>query len=126
MPDQLRRGPDDVLIAGSERPAIAAEAGGRSCRGCQIAELGDRATFEEVGPGENGIVPNVSVHSGNVYDPPGLPVDLSTPMTATSLAADCVAHVDECPTDNRLVRSRSRDVRPDGRSFLELDQQSTE
>jgi len=110
----------EILEARSD--ALAKSTG--ESRWCEHTRAIETYLTEEEGLVEEGIAPNVDFYSGSVYYQLGIPVDLYTPIFATSRVAGWVAHVDEYLEDNRLIRPRSRYVGPDSRSLVPVDDRS--
>jgi citrate synthase len=82
----------------------------------------ERYLSEEKGLAEKGLAPNVDFYSGSVYYQLGIPVDMYTPIFATSRIGGWVGHVLEYQAENRLIRPRSRYTGPSDAEFVPLDE----
>ncbi|HPI40139.1 MAG TPA: citrate synthase [Pseudobdellovibrionaceae bacterium] len=63
---------------------------------------------------EKGLLPNVDFYSATVYYSMGIPIDLYTPIFATSRVCGWLAHIMEQWTNNRIYRPRGKWVGPEG------------
>lgn len=63
---------------------------------------------------EKGLLPNVDFYSATVYYSMGIPIDLYTPIFATSRVSGWLAHVMEQWTNNRIYRPRGKWVGKEG------------
>jgi len=111
---------DPRAVILEERSEALARSTGET-KWCEYTQAIETYLTEEGLPGE-GIAPNVDFYSGSVYYQLGIPVDLYTPIFATSRVGGWVAHVHEYLADNRLIRPRSRYTGPDARSFVPIEQ----
>ena len=66
---------------------------------------------------KKGLICNVDFYSASVYYSMGIPIDLFTPVFATSRIAGWCAHVLEQYQNNRIYRPRGSYVGPDGRGL---------
>lgn len=69
----------------------------------QMSALIDDTMFNE-----KGLMPNVDFYSATVYFSMGIPIDLYTPIFATSRIAGWVAHAMEQYANNRIYRPRGK------------------
>ena len=65
-----------------------------------------------------GLLPNVDFYSATVYYSMGIPLDLYTPIFATSRVAGWLAHIREQYSKNRIYRPRGEWT---GKSGLKWD-----
>ncbi len=77
---------------------------------------------EEVVKAEKGLYPNVDFFAASVYYALGIPVDLFTPVFATSRISGWTAHVREQYADNRLIRPESDYIGPSNQRYVPIDQ----
>ena len=70
------------------------------------------AAMEEYMLDRKGLIPNVDFYSASVYYSMGIPIDLFTPLFASSRVAGWCAHVLEQYSNNRIYRPRGRYVGP--------------
>lgn len=71
---------------------------------------------------KKGLIPNVDFYSASVYYAMGIPIDLFTPVFATSRVAGWCAHVFEQYANNRIYRPRGRYNGPTDRRWRALDE----
>ncbi len=76
--------------------------------------------IEETMAEETGIPPNVDFYSASTYYQLGIPVDLFTPIFATSRVGGWTAHVLEQYEDNRIMRPRGKYVGPSDAAFVPI------
>ena len=69
-----------------------------------------------------GLYANVDFYSASVYYMLGVPIDLDTPIFATSRIAGWTAHVLEQYANNRLIRPRAEYVGPKVTEYVPLEQ----
>lgn len=72
------------------------------------------AIIEDTVKNEKGLLPNVDFYSATVYNSMGIPVDLYTPIFATSRVSGWVAHILEQYSNNRIYRPRGQWVGKEG------------
>lgn len=82
----------------------------------RIAEI-----VESVMARERGLYPNVDFPCGYTYYLLGLPIELYTPIFASSRVAGWAAHIIEQLSDNRLIRPDSIYRGPRARSYVPLE-----
>jgi 2-methylcitrate synthase len=75
---------------------------------------------------EKGLYPNVDFYSASTYHYLGIETGLFTPIFAMSRVVGWAAHVIEQHSDNRLIRPSSEYVGPELRSYVPVDQRTTE
>jgi citrate synthase len=80
------------------------------------------AKLEELMAAKKGLICNVYFYSASVYYSMGIPIDLFTPVFATSRVAGWCAHVLEQYQNNRIYRPRGRYVGPTGLRYLPISQ----
>lgn len=73
---------------------------------------------------EKGLLPNVDFYSATVYYSLGIPIDLFTPIFATSRISGWTAHVLEQYADNRLIRPRAEYVGPMEQHYIPIDERA--
>ena len=66
---------------------------------------------------EKGLLPNVDFYSATVYYSMGIPIDLYTPIFATSRVSGWLAHIFEQYANNRIYRPRGQWVGKEGLSW---------
>lgn len=71
---------------------------------------------------EKGLLPNVDFYSASVYYTLGIPIDLFTPVFATSRISGWVAHILEQYSDNRLIRPRADYTGPMDAHYIPIDE----
>ncbi len=71
---------------------------------------------------EKGLLPNVDFYSATVYHSMGIPLDLYTPIFATSRVSGWAAHALEQWQNNRIYRPRGRWVGKEGLKYTPLEQ----
>lgn len=71
---------------------------------------------------EKGLLPNVDFYSATVYYSMGIPIDLYTPIFATSRVSGWLAHVFEQYAKNRIYRPRGKWVGPEGLKWRPMNQ----
>jgi citrate synthase len=82
----------------------------------QISEMIDRVMQEK-----KGLMPNVDFYSATVYYSMGIPIDLFTPVFATSRITGWIAHVMEQWTHNRIYRPRGKWVGKEGLRYTSIE-----
>lgn len=70
---------------------------------------------------EKGLLPNVDFYSATVYYSMGIPIDLYTPIFATSRVSGWLAHIMEQWTHNRIYRPRGHWVGKEGLTWTPAD-----
>jgi citrate synthase len=80
------------------------------------------ARLEELMQQKKGLIPNVDFYSASVYYSMGIPIDLFTPVFATSRIAGWCAHVLEQYQNNRIYRPRGKYVGPTGEVYVPIDE----
>ncbi|HEX2910763.1 MAG TPA: citrate synthase [Chloroflexia bacterium] len=73
---------------------------------------------------EKGLLPNVDFYSASVYYSLGIPIELFTPVFATSRISGWLAHIMEQYADNRLIRPRAEYVGPVDQHYIPIDERS--
>jgi len=76
---------------------------------------------EEVGA-STGLLPNVDFYSASVFTYLGIPIELFTPIFATSRVAGWIAHILEQYQNNRLIRPRAEYVGPERRPLVPISE----
>ncbi len=71
---------------------------------------------------EKGLLPNVDFYSASVYYMLGIPIDLFTPVFATSRISGWLAHILEQYADNRLIRPRADYIGPVDQHYIPIDE----
>jgi citrate synthase len=71
---------------------------------------------------EKGLLPNVDFYSASVYYMLGIPIDLFTPVFATSRVSGWLAHILEQYADNRLIRPRADYIGPVDQHYIPIDE----
>lgn len=71
-----------------------------------------------------GLYANVDFYSASVYYSLGVPVDLDTPIFASSRVSGWTAHVLEQYSNNRLIRPRAEYVGPKDVTYVAVEQRS--
>ncbi len=66
------------------------------------------ARIDDIMFDKKGLMPNVDFYSATVYYCMGIPIDLYTPIFATSRIAGWIAHINEQYLNNRIYRPRGR------------------
>lgn len=74
--------------------------------------------IDETVQSEKGLLPNVDFYSATVYYSLGIPLDLYTPIFATSRMAGWLAHIFEQYSNNRIYRPRGKWVGHEGLSWV--------
>ena len=69
---------------------------------------------------EKGLLPNVDFYSATVYYSMGIPLDLYTPIFATSRVSGWLAHVFEQYSKNRIYRPRGHWIGKEGLKWSPL------
>lgn len=69
-----------------------------------------------------GLYANVDFYSASVYHMMGFPIDLDTPIFASSRIAGWTAHVLEQYQNNRLIRPRAEYIGPKVTPYVQIDQ----
>lgn len=64
--------------------------------------------IDETVKAEKGLLPNVDFYSATVYYSMGIPIDLYTPIFATSRVSGWLAHIFEQYSNNRIYRPRGK------------------
>jgi citrate synthase len=80
------------------------------------------ARLEELMAQRKGLICNVDFYSASVYYSMGIPIDLFTPVFATSRIAGWCAHVLEQYQNNRIYRPRGSYVGPKGEVYTPIDE----
>jgi citrate synthase len=80
------------------------------------------AKLEELMAQRKGLICNVDFYSASVYYSMGIPIDLFTPVFATSRVAGWCAHVLEQYQNNRIYRPRGKYVGPKGEVYTPIDE----
>jgi citrate synthase len=80
------------------------------------------ARLEELMQAKKGLIPNVDFYSASVYYSMGIPIDLFTPVFATSRISGWCAHVLEQYQNNRIYRPRGKYVGPTGEVYVPIDE----
>ena len=80
------------------------------------------ARLEELMGQRKGLICNVDFYSASVYHSMGIPIDLFTPVFATSRVAGWCAHVLEQYQNNRIYRPRGKYVGPTGEVYTPIDE----
>lgn len=80
------------------------------------------ARLEEQMQQKKGLICNVDFYSASVYYSMGIPIDLFTPVFATSRVAGWCAHVLEQYQNNRIYRPRGKYVGPKGEVYVPIDE----
>jgi citrate synthase len=80
------------------------------------------ARLEELMQQKKGLICNVDFYSASVYYSMGIPIDLFTPVFATSRIAGWCAHVLEQYQNNRIYRPRGNYVGPKGEVYTPIDE----
>ncbi|MFI5314118.1 MAG: citrate/2-methylcitrate synthase [Myxococcota bacterium] len=80
------------------------------------------ARLEELMQKKKGLIPNVDFYSASVYYSMGIPIDLFTPVFATSRISGWCAHVLEQYQNNRIYRPRGKYVGPTGEVYVPIDE----
>ncbi len=70
---------------------------------------------------EKGLLPNVDFYSATVYYSMGIPIDLYTPIFATSRISGWLAHIMEQYANNRIYRPRAQFVEKTHRTWKKLE-----
>jgi len=84
------------------------------------------AALEELMAERKGLIPNVDFYSASVYYSMGIPIDLFTPVFATSRVSGWCAHVLEQYSNNRIYRPRGRYVGPHDLRYAPIETRSGE
>jgi citrate synthase len=79
------------------------------------------AELEELMHDRKGLICNVDYYSATVYYSMGIPIDLFTPVFASSRIAGWCAHIIEQYQNNRIYRPRGRYVGPTGLTYEPVD-----
>ena len=80
------------------------------------------ARLEELMAQKKGLICNVDFYSASVYYSMGIPIDLFTPVFATSRISGWCAHVLEQYQNNRIYRPRGKYVGPTGEVYVPIDE----
>jgi len=80
------------------------------------------ARLEELMAARKGLICNVDFYSASVYYSMGIPIDLFTPVFATSRIAGWCAHVLEQYQNNRIYRPRGKYIGPKGEVYTPIDE----
>lgn len=78
------------------------------------------ALIDETVKEKKGLLPNVDFYSATVYYSMGIPLDLYTPIFATSRISGWLAHIMEQHTNNRIYRPRGQFVGETHRTWKDL------
>jgi len=112
-----------VYKEGDPRAKILARMAERLTREAGVPELYVMSKrLEERMAAEKGLIPNVDFFSGSVYHALGIPVDLFTPIFASSRVAGWCAHILEQYRNNRIYRPRGRYVGPKDLRYQPIDE----
>ena len=84
------------------------------------------AAMEEYMHDRKGLIPNVDFYSATVYYSMSIPIDLFTPVFATSRVAGWCAHILEQYSNNRIYRPRGRYVGPRDLHYTPVEARSGE
>ena len=71
---------------------------------------------------EKGLLPNVDFYSASTYYSLGIPIELFTPVFATSRISGWLAHIMEQYADNRLIRPRADYTGPVDQHYIPIDE----
>lgn len=71
---------------------------------------------------EKGLLPNVDFYSASVYYTLGIPIELFTPVFATSRISGWIAHILEQLGDNRLIRPRAEYTGPVNQHYIPIEE----
>lgn len=71
---------------------------------------------------EKGLLPNVDFYSASVYYSMGIPLDLYTPIFATSRVSGWLAHIFEQYSNNRIYRPRGEWVGKNGLKYTPISE----
>lgn len=82
----------------------------------QMSEMIDRVMQEK-----KGLLPNVDFYSATVYYSMGIPIDLFTPIFATSRISGWIAHILEQWMNNRIYRPRGKWTGKQGLKYVPVD-----
>jgi citrate synthase len=111
-----------VYTAGDPRAAILRGMAEAACRESGDAKWFDMAVKLHARIHEaKKLIPNVDFYSAPLFYSIGIPVDLFTPVIATSRIAGWSANLLEQYDDNRLIRPRADYKGPARRSFKALE-----
>jgi citrate synthase len=80
------------------------------------------AAIEEYMHDRKGLIPNVDFYSATVYYSMGIPIDLFTPVFASSRVAGWCAHILEQYSNNRIYRPRGHYVGPRDLHYVPIDE----
>ena len=80
------------------------------------------AAIEEYMHDRKGLIPNVDFYSATVYYSMGIPIDLFTPVFASSRVAGWCAHILEQYSNNRIYRPRGNYVGPRDLHYVPIDE----
>ncbi len=80
------------------------------------------AMIDDTVQSEKGLLPNVDFYSATVYYSMGIPIDLYTPIFASSRVSGWLAHIFEQYSKNRIYRPRGEWVGKEGLKWKPLDQ----
>ncbi len=82
------------------------------------------AAIDDTVQAEKGLLPNVDFYSATVYYSMGIPIDLYTPIFASSRVSGWLAHIFEQYSKNRIYRPRGEWVGREGLAWKPLDQRT--
>jgi citrate synthase len=71
---------------------------------------------------DKGLLPNVDFYSASVYYILGIPIELFTPVFATSRISGWIAHILEQLNDNRLIRPRAEYTGPVDQHYIPIEE----
>ena len=71
---------------------------------------------------KKGLLPNVDFYSASTYYILGIPIELFTPVFATSRISGWLAHIMEQYADNRLIRPRADYTGPVDQHYIPIDE----
>tara|TARA_B100001248_G_scaffold260334_1_gene248286 strand:- start:12015 stop:13148 length:1134 start_codon:yes stop_codon:yes gene_type:complete len=78
-------------------------------------------TIDDTVQKEKGLLPNVDFYSATVYYSMGIPIDIYTPIFATSRVSGWLAHVMEQWKNNRIYRPRGKWVGKEGLRYTAIE-----
>jgi citrate synthase len=79
------------------------------------------ARIDDIVTKEKGLLPNVDFYSASTYYMLGLPIDLFTPVFASSRISGWLAHIMEQYADNRLIRPRADYTGPVDQHYIPVE-----
>lgn len=78
--------------------------------------------IDDVMQNKKGLLPNVDFYSATVYYSMGIPIDLYTPIFATSRVSGWLAHIMEQWQNNRIYRPRGKWAGKEGLTWKSIEQ----